>query len=245
MLGLRRLDLYLQFERPLSEAELEPYRELLARRARGEPVAYLTGRKEFMKLEFEVTADVLVPNPDTELLVQLAVAWARERGAVTLADIGTGSGCIAVALAHYLPAATVVATDISEAALEVARRNAAQHGVEERVQFRQGDLLAALAGPVDAICANLPYLDQDADPLPPEVAAQPRVALFAGDGGAALLLGLLRSAPACVRAGGRVFVEIDPGIREAVEGAAREAFGGAAVHRDLGGLERVLEAWSS
>lgn len=245
MLGIRRLDLYLQFERPLAEDELQPYRDLLARRARGEPVAYLIGRKEFMKLDFEVTPDVLVPNPDTELLVQLAVAWGRERSSPLLADIGTGSGCIGLSLAHYLPEARVIATDTSAAALAVAERNAARLGLEGRVELRSGDLLQPLGEPVDAICANLPYLDQDADPLPPEVAAQPRSALFAGDDGAELLLRLVREAPPCLRQGGRLFAEIDPQVRDRVVEAAQAGFGEVTVHRDLGGLDRVLEAWKS
>lgn len=241
-LGLRRLDLYLQFERPLAEPELKPYRELVARRARGEPVAYLTGRKEFMKLDFHVTPDVLVPNPDSEVLVQLVAAWGRDRGEVAIADVGTGSGCIAIALAHYLPAARVVASDISEAALEVARGNAERLS-PGRVELRLGDLLEPLSAPVDAICANLPYLDEDADPLPPEVRAQPRLALFAAEGGSALVVKLLREAPGRLRPGGRVFLEIDPGIREAALAAAHQGFAGVAVHRDLAGLDRVLEAW--
>ena len=244
-LGLRRLDLYLQFERPLGEAELQPYRELLARRARGEPVAYLTGRKEFMKLEFEVTPDVLVPNPDTELLVQRAVAWARERGGrLLLADVGTGSGCIAVALAHYLPAARVVATDVDVAALEVARRNVERHGLTGRIELRGGDLLEGLEEPVDAICANLPYLDEDADPLPPEVLAQPRRALFTGAGGAELLLRLVRGAPRRLRPGGVLLAELDPNLVPVVRAAAEEGFTEVRVHCDLAGLERLLEAWN-
>jgi release factor glutamine methyltransferase len=224
----------------LTEAELKPYRELLAQRARGEPVAYLTGRKEFMKLEFEVTPEVLVPNPDTELLVQRAVAWARDRGSVLLADVGTGSGCIAVALAHYLPAARVIATDLSPAALEVAGRNVARLGAGGRVELRGGDLLAPLAEPVDAICGNLPYLDEDASPLPAEVLAQPRTALFTGDGGTALIKRVLAEAPAHLRPGGRVFLEIDPGIVSALS----PSFGHVEIHRDLNGLERLLEAWN-
>lgn len=243
-LGMRRLDLYLQFERQLAESELRPYRELLARRAKGEPVAYLTGRKEFMKLEFEVTPDVLVPNPDTELLVQRTVAWARDRGEVLLADVGTGSGCIAIALAHYLAEARVVAIDISPAALEVARRNADRLGVSDRVELLEGDLLGPLAEPVGAIVGNLPYLDEDAEPLPAEVLAQPRVALFTGEGGAALLLKLLGEAPGRLKPGGRVFLEIDPAISDVLVARAREGFEHAEVHRDLHGLDRLLEAWN-
>ncbi len=238
------MDLYLQFERPLAEAELRPYRDLLARRARGEPVAYLTGRKEFMKLEFEVTPDVLVPNPDTELLVQRAVAWGRDRGELLLADVGTGSGCIAVSLAHYLPSARIIATDLSAAALDVARRNVARHEVAQRVELRQGDLLEPLSEAVDGICANLPYLDEDAEPLPAEVLAQPRSALFTGGGGAELLLRLLSAAPAKLKPAGRLFAEMDPGVAEEVLSRARESFAHVDVHRDLNGLDRLLEAWS-
>ena len=170
VLGLRRLDLYLQFERPLSDPELAPYRELIARRGRGEPVAYLVGRKEFMKLDFEVTPEVLVPNPDTEPLVLRAIEWTRARGGpVRAVDVGTGSGCIAVALAHYVPAVSVCATDVSAAALEVAGRNAERLGVGERVAFTQGSLLEqapARLAPAGAVLAEIdPVLVEDVVPV--------------------------------------------------------------------------------
>ena len=144
-LGMRRLDLYLQFDRPLSESELSVYRAQVARRARGEPVAYVVGHKEFMALDFEVTPAVLVPNPDTEVLVQLAVAWARESGrALRVADVGTGSGCIAVAVAHYAPNVEVWASDLSSEALEVAARNVERHSLGHRVHLACGDLMEPL-----------------------------------------------------------------------------------------------------
>ena len=243
-LGVRRLDLYLQFERVLSEAELVPYRELTARRGRGEPVAYLVGSREFMKLDFEVTPDVLVPNPDTEVLVQRAVAIAREAtGGIRAADVGTGSGCIAVALAHYAPGAEVWAGDVSAEALEVAARNVARHGLAERVHLVCGDLLLAIPGDLDLVCANLPYVDASAA-LPPEVRAQPASALFAGAEGAQLVTSLLRAAPGHLRAGGRVLVEIDPAILDPVLSVAAGVYAEHRVHRDLGGHERVVEAWS-
>ena len=239
-LGLRRLDLYLQFERELSDAELAPYRELTARRGRGEPVAYLTGHREFMALDFTVTPDVLVPQPDTEVLVQRAVEWGRARGAASLrlADVGTGSGCIAVAVAHYLPAAVVDATDVSPDALAVAAVNVARHGVGDRVRLLEGDLDAALEGPYDAILANLPYLEES-EPLPPEVVAQPAQALF---GGVALINRLLSAAPALLAPGGIALLEVDPTVVPALVVPA--AFAGWKLHRDLGGHERVLEAWT-
>ena len=236
-LDLKRLDLYLQFDRLLAEEELAPYRELLARRSAGEPVAYLVGHREFMALDFIVTPDVLVPQPDTEVLVQRAVEWGRAREAgLRFADIGTGSGCIAVAVAHYLPAVLIDAVDISPAAVGVAERNAVALGVQERVTIFEGDLSEPLAGPYDAILANLPYLTEGAA-LPPEVLAQPAIALF---GGAALLNRLLAAAPGLLAPGGIVLLEIDGSILGEVVTAG---FTGTRIHRDLGGRERVLEAW--
>ena len=244
-LGLRRLDLYLQFERPLSEPELAPYRDLIARRGRGEPVAYLVGRKEFMKLDFEVTPDVLVPNPDTEPLVLRAIEWARARGGpVRAVDVGTGSGCIAVALAHYVPAVTVCATDVSSAALDVARRNAERAGVAERVAFAEGSLLEPVEGAVDLVCANLPYLAEGGS-YPAEVRAQPSGALFAGPRGSELVVRLLEQAPAHLAPGGAVLAELDPGIVPDVLPMTERLYAGHRLHRDLGGHERVLEAWKS
>jgi release factor glutamine methyltransferase len=244
-LGLRRLDLYLQFERPLSDPELAPYRELIARRGRGEPVAYLVGRKEFMKLEFEVTPEVLVPNPDTEPLVLRAIEWARARGGpVRAVDVGTGSGCIAIALAHYVPEVSVCATDVSAAALEVARRNAERLRVGERVAFAEGSLLEPVGGAVDLVCANLPYLATGGS-YPPEVLAQPRTALVAGPRGSELVLQLLEQAPARLAPGGAVLAEIDPAITDEVVPAAERLYAGHRLHRDLGGKVRVLEAWKS
>jgi len=242
-LGIKRLDLYLQFDRPLSDDELGRFRELIRRRGHGEPVAYLVGRKEFMALEFEVTPAVLVPNPDTELLVQRAVAIARQSDSpLRVADVGTGSGCIAIALAHYAPRVEVWASDVSEPALEVAGRNVARHGLGERVHLVCGDLVAPLPGELDLICANLPYLAAGLT-LPAEVTAQPRDALFAAGDGAGLVVRLLEAAPAKLGPGGRVLAELDPAIVETVSAAASRGFANVKVHRDLGGHERMLEAW--
>ena len=243
-LGVRRLDLYMQFERSLAERELVPYRALVARRSKGEPVAYLVGHKEFMALDFEVTPAVLVPNPDTEVLVQRAVALAREAGRpLRAADVGTGSGCIAIALAHYAPNVEVWASDVSRDALEVATRNVSRHDVESRVHLECGDLLRPLPGQLDIVCANLPYVNS-ATELPDEVKAQPATALYAEDGGAALVVRLMSEAPAHLATAGRVLAEIDPAILDAVLHAASSSFAEVRVHRDLSGHERVVEAWS-
>lgn len=242
-LGVRRLDLYLQFDRPLSDGDLAPYRELIARRGKGEPVAYLTGHREFMKLDLEVTPAVLVPNPDTEVLVQRAVSVARERGGrVRVADVGTGSGCIAVAIGHYVPQATIFATDDDAAALAVAERNVRAHGLADRVTLLQGDLVDPLPGALDLVCANLPYV-ADGTALPAEVTAQPAHALFAREGGAALIRRLLGAAPGRLVAGGVLLAEIDPSLHEALLGGL-EGYAGHRFHRDLGGHLRVLEAWT-
>jgi len=238
VLGIRRLDLYLQFDRPLEESQLAPYRELTGRRGKGEPVAYLTGHREFMALDFTVTHDVLVPNPDTEVLVQRAVEWGRLRGGggLRFADVGTGSGCIAVAVAHYLPEATVDATDISGAALAVAAGNAERLGVGDRVRFLAGDLAEPLTGPYDALLANLPYV-VEGTALPAAVTAQPGIALF---GGSMLVNRLLEAAPTLLAPGGIALLEIDPAITADLKVAG---FAGWKLLKDLGGHERVLEAW--
>ena len=241
-LGLGRLELYLQFERQLTDADLQPYRELVARRARGEPVAYLVGHKEFMKLDFEVTSEVLVPNPDTEALVLRAIEWCRARGApAQVADVGTGSGCIAIALAHYVPDAVVCASDDSAAALGVAARNVRRHDLEGRVRLCQGDLLEPMPEGLDLVCANLPYVAPEAS-LPPEVLAQPGHALRAPEGGTALVRRLLADAPRKLAEDGSVLVEIDTAQRDTFE-AELAAYAGHRLHKDLGGRIRVLEAW--
>jgi release factor glutamine methyltransferase len=243
-LGLRRLDLYLKFDRPLSETELAAYRGLVGRRAKGEPVAYLVGHKEFMGLDFEVTPDVLVPNPDTEVLVQRAVAIARESDRpLRVADVGTGSGCIAIAVAHYAPNTEVWASDVSGEALEVAGRNVARHHLGDRIHLEHGDLLQPLAGEFDLVCANLPYVAAGTS-LPAEVTAQPARALYAEQGGAALVSRLLDEAPTRLKPGGRVLAEVDPTMIGAASESAGRKFAGQRTHRDLRGHERVLEAWS-
>jgi release factor glutamine methyltransferase len=197
-----------------------------------------------MKLDFVVTPDVLVPNPDTETLVQRAVAWAREQARpVTVADVGTGSGCIAVAIAHYVAQATVLAGDDDAAALAVADRNVGEHELAGRVTLLRGDLLDPFPGGLDLVCANLPYVSEDA-PLPAEVLAQPRHALFAADGGAALIRRLLGQAPDKLVPGGVLMVEIDASLRPALLGGL-EGYAGHRFHNDLAGRLRVLEAWTS
>lgn len=243
-LKLRRLDLYLTYDRALTEPELAAYRALVAQRGKGAPVAYLVGHKEFMGLEFEVTPAVLIPNPDTEVLVQRAVAIARESDRkLDVADIGTGSGCIAIAVAHYAANTEVWATDISRDALLVASRNVAKHNLGDRVRLERGDLMEPLSGEFDLVCANLPYVAVGSR-LPAEVTAQPAQSLYSEQNGAALVKRLLDEAPRKLRKGGRVLAELDPSIVPLVSDAAERNFVGHRLLRDFGGHARVLETWS-
>ena len=197
-----------------------------------------------MGLDFEVTPAVLVPNPDTEVLVQRAVVIAREaERTIRVADVGTGSGCIAIAVAHYAPNTEVWATDVSRDAIVVAGRNVARHDVGDRVHLELGDMMGPLTGDFDLVCANLPYVSVGAQ-LPAEVTAQPARALYAEQDGAALVARLLEEAPARLRPGGRLLAELDSAILSTVAATADRRFAQTRVHRDLGGHERVLEAWS-
>jgi release factor glutamine methyltransferase len=243
-LGLRRIDLYLQFDRPLDAGELTSIRELVRRRGKGEPVAYITGSREFYGRSFRVTPDVLVPRPDTETLVQHAVAFLRARtgAALRVADLGTGSGCIAITLAAEVPEASVTATDISPAALEVARANAEALGVE--VTLVECSWADSLAGGFDLIVSNPPYVTTDelGDVDRDVRDFEPRGALLGGDDGLDAYRALLGSVRDHVTAA-RVMVEVDPRHAGAVAALDDETFPGSTASpvSDLTGRTRVLD----
>ncbi len=250
-LGVDRAHLYQRLAEPLAPEASGAHRRLLERRLAGEPLPYITGHREFFALNFEVTPAALIPRPETETLVELAIAFARERCAgrrIAIADIGTGSGVIAVALAHEVPLARIVATDISADALALARRNAARHDVADRIDFREGDLLEPLVEPVQIIAANLPYVTtaqwQDS---PPEIRDhEPRVALDGGSDGLDVIRRFVFEAPARLAEGGALFCEIGAWQGEEAREIARRAFADARIEiaRDLAGRDRVLAVYS-
>jgi len=222
----------------------DPYRTLVDRRCRREPIAYILGQREFWGRPFEVTPDVLIPRPETELIVEEALDLfpaGHEPGVIV--DVGTGSGCLAVALALEFPAARVIATDISEAALDVAKRNADTNGVADRVDFRTGDLLEPVVESADLIVSNPPYVASgDAPALVPEVREhEPHVALFAGADGLSLFTRLFPSAAKRLSAGGRLIVEVGYDQDDRVARiAARDGWTLSHVRQDLQSITRTL-----
>jgi len=213
---------------------------MVAKRAEGVPVAYLRGFKEFYGLRFAVDPRVLVPRPETEVLVDAVRAQAGDR-ALTVVDVGTGSGAIAIALAVSAPRLRLIATDVSSAALALARANAAAHGA--RIDFRQGDLLAPITERVDIVAANLPYLRDDAlEELAGDrtsLAFEPRVATVAGSDGLALVRHAIADLPRVLAPDGAAFFECDPPQVGAIAAWLRSV-GGVDVLKDLAGLDRVV-----
>ena len=250
-LGLDRLRLFLELDRPVEAQEVSRARELLVRRGRGEPTAYLTGVREFYGRSFHVRPGVLVPRPETELVVDLARERLAGRRGARVLDVGTGSGCLAVTLALELDAPEVVAVDVSPAAVEVARENAARLGA--RVELRVGDALAPLGPPepgaaFDLVVSNPPYVAREhAADLPREVREhEPAEALLAPPGDPDhWALRLLAEAGPRLRPGGTLLVEL--GFDQAPRLAARPGLAGAGElrwHADLAGVTRVLE-WTA
>lgn len=241
-LRCERMRLYLDFDKPLGEPELAAFRELVRRRAEGEPTAYLTGRRDFYGRPFRVDARVLVPRPETELVLEAARDALPEGGAAL--DLCTGSGALGVSLALERPGARVVATDLSADALAVAAENARALGAA--VDLRQGDLWAPLreGERFDVIVSNPPYVPRgELDTLPREVRREPRLALDGGPDGLSLLRRIVEGAPARLVAGGTLVLEMHERHLEALPQLCREAgFAQAEARRDLAGLPRLTVA---
>jgi len=280
VLGAERIDLYMKYEQPVAEAERAAYRDLVRRRAEREPTRYLVGGCEFMSLAMKVTPDCLIPRPETEMLVEEVLSRSgasraatgpvrrslgeavRSRvhpnGApppppaapVTAIDLCTGCGCVAVGLAVNLPSARITATDISPAALQVARANAEGHGVADRIALLEGDLYATLDAadvqPADFLVSNPPYVSEaEWAALAPEIRDhEPRAALVAGPAGTETIERILKGAPAYLKAGGTLLVEIgsEQGGAVAALAAAVRSLTDVQVLKDYAGLDRILLA---
>jgi len=249
-LGLGRLDLYLQYDRPLTPEELDSFRPLLKRRAAREPLQYILGSQPFRELDLEVDRRVLIPRPETEVLVGEVLAWAeaREDGPLDALDIGTGSGAIALSLALEGSFRNVVGTDLMAEALEVAARNRTAAGLDDRVELRQGADYAALAADerFDIVVSNPPYVaEPERGTLEPEVADwEPGIALFAGIDGLDVVRRIVAGAPARLRDGGLLALELGAGQTGAVAGLLEGMGGwdGVTVRADLTGRERIVMA---
>jgi release factor glutamine methyltransferase len=241
--GLDRMGLYLNFEKPLNETELASYRKMIARRAGREPLQHILGTEEFFGLDFEVTPDVLIPRHDSETLVQEALA--RRSEARSVLDIGTGSGCLAIALAKNLPDAAVTAVDISEAALTVAKRNAVRNSVT--VRFLHGSLFEPVRGELfDLIVSNPPYIPtNEINQLEPEVRDfDPRSALDGGIDGLDFYRSLIPAAVSYLAEAGWLLVEVGASQASDVAGIFKESgsYGEPVIVSDAGGIERVVGA---
>lgn len=248
VLGWERVQLYTHFEDEIGEAQRGRYRDLVRRRAEGAPVAYLVGRKEFYSLRFDVSPAVLIPRPESEFVVIEAIEALKTLEAPRLVDVGTGSGCLAVACAHQLTKAKVTAIDLSPKALEVARKNAERHKLIDRVEFLEGDLLGPLADAptLDAIVSNPPYIPtDDVANLEPGVRDhEPILALDGGADGLEVVRRLIREAAPRLKPGGHLILEIGT----AQEASVRELLSDEQVWelrptiRDLQGHPRVIHA---
>ena len=242
--GLEKEQVYIQYNRELTNEESRLFDDLIQRRARGEPIAYILGHKEFFGLKFSVNRSVLVPRPETELLVEKAIEIARQQNVRLIADIGTGCGAIAISLAKHLPDAKIYAVDISKGALEVATTNCNNHDLDDRVHLLEGDLLEPLPEPVDLIVANLPYVkDKDWEQLPGAIKAnEPKAALAGGTSGLDAIKDLLGKAQDKLRRNGAILLEIGYDQGKAALKLAKSYFpeSTAKVFIDLAGLDRVV-----
>ncbi len=241
VLQRKRIELYLEFERTLTEAELAPLREFVKRRGQGEPLQHLLGTVEFCGRVFVCDKRALVPRPETEELVEVLKSKIQNSKS-KIVDVGTGSGVIALTLAVHFPQAEVHAVDISDDALALARENAARLGLQDRVRFANSQLLSAVDGAFDLIVANLPYVaTADRPTLSREVLCDPEVALFGGERGDELMRELIEAAPARLRPGGLLALEVGIGHADGLVSLLTEKnFHDIAAIRDYGGVKRFI-----
>jgi len=242
VLQLSRVELYQELDRKLDPTKARDFKQLVERRLSGEPTAYITGHREFYGLDFQVNRAVLIPRPETELLVERARALAQDHPPATIADIGTGCGAIAISLAINLPQSRIYATDISAAALKVARANCRRHGVSDRVSLFAGDLLAPLPEPVDLIVANLPYVSEAEVTQTKTPRFEPETALNGGRDGLDQIRRLCCQARTKLQPRGSLLLEIGERQGRLLMSFLRELLPTAETELtpDLSGIDRVL-----
>ena len=248
VLNTRRLALYVKSTQVLDEKQLTRYQNLLKRRLERIPVAYLTGHKEFMGLNFAVTPDVLIPRPDTEILAQGVIEHLQNyKRKIKLADLGTGSGAICVSILKFVENVEVAAVDISKKALEIAKFNAEKFNVDDRIKFYEGNLFEPLEGQIfDVIVSNPPYIDaKDFEKLQAEVLGEPRIALDGGKDGLKFYRKIVADAPKFLVSDGFLAMELGFNHSEAVRQLIEENgnFKHVQIWKDLAGIERVIAAW--
>ncbi|MBU1027153.1 MAG: peptide chain release factor N(5)-glutamine methyltransferase [Candidatus Margulisbacteria bacterium] len=246
-LNCKRIELYTKYEKNLSAAELDKFKQMIKRRSQHEPIAYITGYKSFMSLEFYVNRSVLIPRPETEELVETIISLIKTNSNLTtIADIGTGSGVIAITLAKYLKDINVIAIDSSTEALQVAQKNSQTHQVDQRCQLVNGHLLEPLQEKVDLIVSNPPYIPSSViEELPNDVKDwEPKQALDGGPNGLDYIRNLIENAPAYLKPGGFLFLEIGYDQGEKVSGitAACNKYQSFEILKDSNNHDRVLKA---
>ena len=248
-LGFKRIELYTNHEKIVTPAELVKFKAMIQRRSQHEPIAYITGNQPFMSLEFHVDRNVLIPRPETEMLVEQVVSCSSAKGGTScqlLVDIGTGSGCIAISLAKFLPAVKVIGTDASPAALAIAHKNAETHKVADRCEFRLGNLFEPIHETSDIIISNPPYIpSKEIDGLMTDVKDwEPREALDGGEDGLDYIRKIIAEAPDHLNPNGMLLLEIgfDQGerVKKLAEGIGK--YTEIKIIKDLNGSDRVLKA---
>lgn len=249
LLNMERINLYVKYDYPLKSSEIDTYRQMIKKRAQRIPVAYITEKKEFMSLEFTVKEGVLIPRPETENLVEMVIEYCRQQqlDSPQIIDVGTGSGAIAVSLAHYLEDAKVVGVDLSAQALKVARENMEKHELSERMSILKSDLLAEfikreIKG-IDIIVSNPPYISEtEMKELSPEVKKEPETALKAGKDGLDYYRRLIPEAEKVLKNGGKLFLEIGCKQAEAVVDLFGDKWKEIEVKKDYSENDRIVAA---
>lgn len=249
VLGCSRIQLYVGFERALEESEVDAYRQAIMRRGRREPVAYIRGRREFLGRDFQVASDTLVPRPETELMAETGIKALEGAQGPNLAELCCGSGAPGISVALECLGSRLLLSDVSEGAIDIARRNIEMHGLAERAEAVQSDLFsswpASLEGGFDLIMANPPYIRTgDIESLAPEISVhEPRIALDGGADGLDFYGRIVEGALRWLKPGGTLVLEMGSGQAKSVCGMLEKAgYGGISVRKDLSGVDRVAEA---